>query len=195
MVLVIMNVKWQWKIIIINNDLFVFLYYYNNYNNMDNLLEKFEEIFLRHLPYEPYTLQYVYIYDWLILGDVRDAVLLNTDAVLSVFNDADYYKAYFSNKEWCVIDIMDHPDENIEIHFEKAFEFLDNIKKQNKTCIIHCHAGINRSATIALAYYIKNKRINLFEAYDFLSYMRPGIIYNIGFRKQLINWALINSLI
>lgn len=166
---------------------------------MDDYLAKFEEIFLRYLPYEPYILKYVYVYDWLILGDIRDAITLpnvmKIDAVLSVFNEADYYKECFSNKEWCVIDIMDHQDENIEIHFEKAFEFLDNIQKQNKTCIIHCHAGINRSATIALAYVMKRKNVNLFEAYEFFSYMRPGIIYNIGFRKQLINWALANGLI
>ena len=162
---------------------------------MDDFLNKFEEIFLKYLPYQPYTLKHVYVYDWLILGDLRDAITLTTDAVLSVFNEADYYKEYFSNKEWCVIDIMDHSDENIEIHFEKAFEFLDNIKNQNKTCIIHCHAGINRSATIALAYLMKRKNVNLFEAYEFFSYMRPGIIYNIGFRKQLINWAKNNHLL
>jgi protein-tyrosine phosphatase len=162
---------------------------------MDDFLNKFEEIFLRYLPYQPYTLKYVYVYDWLILGDLKDAITLNTDAVLSVFNEADYYKEYFSNKEWCVIDIMDHSDENIEIHFEKAFEFLDTMEKQKKTCIVHCHAGINRSATIVLAYFIKKTGMNLFDAYEFLSLMRPGIIYNTGFRKQLISWAKKNNLL
>jgi protein-tyrosine phosphatase len=120
---------------------------------------------------------------------------MNIDAVLSVFNDADYFKDQFSKNDWLVIDILDSSDQNIEQHFEKAFEFLDNMEKQKKTCIVHCHAGINRSATIVLAYFIKKTGVNLFDAYEFLSLMRPGIIYNIGFRKQLINWCSINSFI
>jgi protein-tyrosine phosphatase len=158
-------------------------------------MDKLEEIFRRNLPNIPYKLEYIYIYDWLILGNLQDAVVLNTDAVLSVFNEAENYKEQFSKKDWLVINILDSSDQNIEQHFDKAFEFLDNMEKQNKTCIIHCHAGINRSATIALAYFIKKTGINLFDAYEFLSLLRPGIIYNIGFRKQLISWATENKFI
>ncbi len=160
---------------------------------------KFEEIFIRNLPRIPYKLEPIYIYDWLILGNLQDALnkdnVINIDAVLSVFNEGDNFKDEFSKKDWLVIDILDSVDQNIEQHFEKAFDFLDSMEKQNKTCIIHCHAGINRSATIALAYFIKKTGIKLFDAYEFLSLMRPGIIYNIGFRKQLISWATKNNFI
>ena len=37
-------------------------------------------------------------------------------------------------------------------------------------------------------YYIHKTNVDLFNAYEYLSSMRPGIIYNIGFRKQLITW-------
>ncbi len=163
--------------------------------NINNQMIKFEDIFIKYLPKTPYLLEYIYIYDWLILGNINDAVLLNTDAVLSVFNEAENYKDKFSKKDWLVIDILDNSNQNIEQYFQKAFDFLDSMEKQNKTCIIHCHAGINRSATIALAYFIKKSGVKLFDAYEFLSLMRPGIIYNIGFRKQLILWAMKNNFI
>ena len=35
---------------------------------------------------------------------------------------------------------------------------------------------------------INLRDVDLFNAYEYLSSMRPGIIYNIGFRKQLITW-------
>ena len=162
-------------------------------------MEKFEEIFIKNLPKIPYKLEPIYLFDWLILGNLQDALTkqtdMNIDAILSVFDDADYFKEEFSKKDWLVIDILDSADQNIEQHFEKAFEFLDNMEKQKKTCIVHCHAGINRSATIVLAYFVKKTGINLFDAYEFVSLMRPGIIYNTGFRKQLILWAKKNNFI
>ncbi len=162
-------------------------------------MQKFENIFIKYLPNFPYKLEPIYIYNWLILGNLEDALnlpnIMKIDGILSVFNEGDNFKDIFSKKDWLVIDILDSKDQNIEQHFDKAFEFLDSMEKQNKTCIIHCHAGINRSATIALAYFIKKKGINLFEAYEYLSLMRPGIIYNIGFRKQLISWAKKNNLL
>jgi protein-tyrosine phosphatase len=162
---------------------------------MDDYLKKMEEIFIRYLPKQAYELKPICIYDWLILGNLNDALTLNTDAIISVFNEGENFKHLFSKKIWLNLYCYDSPDQNLEQYFNEAFEFLDNIEKQNKICIIHCHAGINRSATIALAYYMKKMNVKLFDAYEYFLLLRPGIIYNIGFRKQLINFALNNNLI
>ncbi len=161
---------------------------------MEENLNKMDEIFMKHLPLIPYVLEPIYIYDWLILGNLNDALTLNTDAILSVFNECENFKEQFSKKTWLCLNSLDNPDQNLEQYFDKAFEFLDRMEKENKKCIIHCHAGINRSATIALAYFMKKMNIKLFDAYEFLLLLRPGIIYNIGFRKQLINFAIKNNL-
>jgi protein-tyrosine phosphatase len=161
---------------------------------MENGLIKMEEIFNKYMPKGPYQLKPIYIYDWLILGNITDAQVLNTDAVLSVFNECDNYKDIFSKKTWLCINSLDNSEQNLEAHFNEAFEFLDRMEKENKVCIIHCHAGINRSATIALAYFMKKMNIKLYDAYEHLSLLRPGIIYNINFRKQLINYAKNNDL-
>ena len=162
---------------------------------MEEEFKKMDEIFIKYLPKTIYELKPIYIYDWLILGNLNDALTLNTDAVLSVFNEGDNFKDYFEKKIWMNLYSFDSPDQNLEQYFDKAFEFLDRIERENKTCIIHCHAGINRSATIALAYYMKKMNIKLFDAYEYFLLLRPGIIYNIGFRKQLINFASNNNLL
>ncbi len=162
---------------------------------MEDELKKMEEIFMKYMPKEPYQLKPIYIYDWLILGNITDAQQLNTDAILSVFNECDNFKEIFSKKTWLCINSLDSPEQNLEAHFNEAFEFLDRMEKENKTCIIHCHAGINRSATVALAYYMKKMNINLYTAYEYFLLLRPGIIYNINFRKQLINYAKNNLLL
>ncbi len=163
--------------------------------NINNELKKMDDIFFRYLPTNSYELKPIYIYDWLILGNINDALTMNTDAVLSIFNDGEYYKDIFSKKIWLNLYAYDNSNQNLEVYFDKAFDFLDKMEKENKTCIIHCHAGINRSATILLAYFIKKMQIKLYDGYEFLSLLRPGIIYNIGFRKQLIYFAQKNNLL
>ena len=78
----------------------------NNNIEKNNNMEKFEEIFMRNLPKIPYKLEPIYLFDWLILGNLKDALTkqtdMNIDAVLSVFNDADYFKDQFSKKDWCL---------------------------------------------------------------------------------------------
>ncbi len=158
--------------------------------DIDSELKKMDEIFIKYLPKNHYyeNEKECYVFDWLILGNLLDALKLETDAVVSVLNNTDHFSQEFSGKIWLPINAFDDREQDISQHFNRVFEFLDNIEKENKTCIIHCQAGVNRSATIVLAYYIYKTNVDLFTAYEYLSSMRPGIIYNTGFRKQLITW-------
>ncbi len=154
-----------------------------------------EEIYLKYTPIYYIPLNQIHIFDWLILGNLDDALNFKGDAVLSVFNEIDKYKEHFSNKIWRYIDIYDDDETNISIYFQSAFDFLDSILAEKKTCIIHCHAGINRSATIAVAYYMYKKKYNLFTIYENINILRPGVISNISFRKQLIRWSFEHNLL
>ena len=126
---------------------------------MENALQKMEDIYLKYTPRYYMSLTQIYIFDWLILGNLDDALNFEGDAVLSVFNEIDKYKENFSNKKWRYIDIYDDDNTDISKYFQPAFDFLDSVLAENKKCIIHCHAGINRSATIAVAYYMYKKNM------------------------------------
>ncbi len=159
--------------------------------NIDLELKKMDEIFIKYLPknhYYDHNNKPCNVFEWLTLGNLLDALKLETDAVVSVLNNTDYFYQEFSGKIWLPINAFDDKDQDISQYFKKVFDFLDKVEKENKKCIIHCQAGVNRSATIVLAYYIYKTNVDLFNAYEYLSSMRPGIIYNIGFRKQLITW-------
>jgi atypical dual specificity phosphatase len=160
---------------------------------MNSSLEKMDKIYLKYnnIPYE--QLKPIKIFDWLYLGNLKDAIEFKGDAILSIITNPQQYSKYFSGKEWAQIDINDDPNEDILKYFQGAIEFLDKIHKEGKTCMIHCYAGINRSGTIALIYYIYKTNKNVFEAYDELSKKRPGIISNIGFRRQILLWSFDNN--
>ena len=51
-------------------------------------------------------------------------------------------------------------------HFNQAITFIDQIKNKNGKILVHCKAGVSRSATICLAYLISNSKKCLNDAYD-----------------------------
>jgi len=81
---------------------------------------------------------------------------------------------------------------DIMLHFEKVKDFLDKQSK-NEIKFIHCVAGMNRSATLATAYYIYKTGCPLIEAIQYMVALRPIILRNENFIKQLVVWAYDNG--
>ena len=67
------------------------------------------------------------------------------------------------------------------------FRFAESIRNQNGKVLVHCKAGISRSATICLAYLITCYRLSLDEAYEFMKKRKSLISPNFSFLGQLLN--------
>lgn len=64
----------------------------------------------------------------------------------------------------------------------------DSVKASGGHVLVHCQAGISRSATICLAYLIQSRRVRLEEAFDFVKQRRGVISPNFGFMGQLLQF-------
>jgi protein-tyrosine phosphatase len=77
----------------------------------------------------------------------------------------------------------DSPNENILKHFEEAHKFINN-----DVTLVHCYAGISRSATIVISYLIKYHNMSLVQALEYCRSIRPIVNPNKGFMLQLIEF-------
>jgi protein-tyrosine phosphatase len=92
----------------------------------------------------------------------------------------------FSHIVFKHVDIIDRPHIDIKQYFSDTFDFIDKMKQEKRNVLIHCHAGISRSATMVIAYIMQSEKKSLGEVYKFVLSKRRQISPNMGFMGQLI---------
>lgn len=89
--------------------------------------------------------------------------------------------------EYHFVFISDYEDEPIHLEFEECFNFINRIEGP---VLVHCMAGISRSATIVIAYLMKERGMNYADAYNYVKERRRIIHPNGGFKRQLREYEL-----
>ncbi|CAH1103170.1 unnamed protein product [Psylliodes chrysocephalus] len=151
----------------------------------------------RGLPSSPATLADVDSYPaskvlpFLYLGNSKDAADLSclrglgTTCVLNVTSQlAGYHEE--CGITYKQIPATDSGHQNLKQYFEEAFEFIEAARKNGSRVLVHCQAGISRSATIAIAYIMKYMSMSMVEAYKKVKEARPIISPNLNFMGQLL---------
>ena len=92
----------------------------------------------------------------------------------------------FPNVTNLKIEIEDTPSAEIGPHFDKCIEFIEKTSQNGGCTLVHCRAGISRSASICIAYMMKTRNMTLKQAYRYVKQRRDIIHPNAGFFRQLI---------
>ncbi|CAJ1992562.1 dual specificity protein phosphatase [Leishmania donovani] len=85
-----------------------------------------------------------------------------------------------------VIVVDDIPGANIRMSFQEAVNFIEESQSKKSGCLVHCFAGLSRSATTVIAYLMIKRGMRLDEAYLVTKKGRPAILPNKGFFDQLV---------
>lgn len=84
------------------------------------------------------------------------------------------------------VSVEDIDYSNLRVHFDSVADRIAREARRGGRTLVHCMAGVSRSATMVLAYLIKHQKMSLSEAYDHVKSKRPCIQPNLGFWRQLI---------
>lgn len=83
------------------------------------------------------------------------------------------------------VPIDDNNSANIKQYFDKVIDFINEEKRLDGKILVHCKAGISRSATICIAYLINSHGYTFDGAYSFVKSCRNLIGPNLNFLGQL----------
>ena len=96
------------------------------------------------------------IIDNLWLGDMSAAynkVILKKNGMTHILTVASGIPPKFpSNFTYKVVTILDSPSANLKAHFNSCLRFIKQALDQGGCVLVHCFAGVSRSATIVIAY-------------------------------------------
>ncbi|XP_072543446.1 dual specificity protein phosphatase 19b [Salminus brasiliensis] len=83
------------------------------------------------------------------------------------------------------VTMLDLPETQLTSYFPQCFEFIDQAREQDGVVLVHCNAGVSRSASVAIGYLMARQKMPFEEAFDRVKSARPSIRPNPGFLIQL----------
>ena len=96
------------------------------------------------------------------------------------------FPSHFTYRE---VKVLDMPSVNLKQRFVPCIQFIKEAVESNNgkgKVLVHCFAGVSRSATIVIAYLMHEHGLPYSAALKLVKSKRPFINPNDGFRKQLI---------
>lgn len=134
------------------------------------------------------------ILPFLFLGNEQDAQdlelmqRLNIGYVLNVTTHLPLFHYERGALSYKRLPATDSNKQNLRQYFEEAFEFIEEAHQAGQGLLIHCQAGVSRSATIVIAYLMKHTWMTMTDAYKFVKARRPIISPNLNFMGQLLEF-------
>lgn len=130
---------------------------------------------------------------FLYLGNERDAAeleRLRRHNITYVLNVTAHVPQYWHAQgiHYKRIPASDSAQQNLKQYFEEAIEYIDDARQNGASVLIHCHAGVSRSATITIAYILKHTKMGMSDAYKFVKGKRSIISPNFNFLGQLLEF-------
>lgn len=114
----------------------------------------------------------------------------NIGAILSLGSTRSGRYKQFDGIAYHHISINDVCTAKLNVHFDVAADFIERHIQQGTTVLVHCAAGVSRSAAICMAYLIKHRDMAYMAAYMAVLDARRSVCPNIGFVEQLLEYDL-----
>jgi protein-tyrosine phosphatase len=84
------------------------------------------------------------------------------------------------------IEMVDDVRENLKQYMRQCVDFIENARNKGGRVLIHCSAGVSRSASVCILYMMYKNDLDFDTAYKMLRQSRKQVCPNPGFVRQLI---------
>ncbi|WAR19845.1 DUS10-like protein [Mya arenaria] len=133
------------------------------------------------------------ILPFLYLGNERDAAniqRLNDLGITYVLNVTSHLPQHFEKHgiKYKRIPASDSGQQNLRQYFEEAGSFIDEAREAGAKLLVHCQAGVSRSATITISFLLQHSRMTMTDAYRYVKSKRLIISPNFNFMGQLLDF-------
>lgn len=95
---------------------------------------------------------------------------------------------YVSEGNFLRVSVNDGHYDQLLPYFNDVFQFIDDAAQTGGSVLIHCMAGVSRSATLVIAYLMHRSKLSFNEAYRFVKQKRPNVAPNFNFLGQLMEF-------
>lgn len=133
--------------------------------------------------------QHVYIGGYLAAADPAVVRQIGVTHILKLFPDDPSYPGGYHRHpgvEYLVINADDCIGFPLDRYFCACIRFIRQaLRHRGGRILVHCHAGISRSATIVLLHLMINSSLTLDTALAVLKRARPAVSPNPGFWRML----------
>jgi len=124
-------------------------------------------------------------------GGADDRSELTRLGITHIINVTTNLPMYFESDERFVyhrVPINDTHNDDIGAHFTTAIDYINRAIDAGGKVLVHCFAGISRSASIVIAYLIKERQMTLEQATAFVKTRRHQIDPNLSFIGALTKY-------
>ena len=119
-----------------------------------------------------------------MIQDLGIVYILNT-----AYSERDVNEEmYGPERKFLGLSMEDDSSYDISKDFSRCIEFIKTAHAQQQPILIHCMAGVSRSATVTIAFFMQQKKMSLEQAAEYVFQKRPIIFPNIGFIKHLMEF-------
>ncbi|XP_051835398.1 dual specificity protein phosphatase 15 isoform X2 [Antechinus flavipes] len=125
--------------------------------------------------------------------DAKDPDQLSKNKITHIISIHESPQPLLQDITYLRIPVPDTPEVPIKKHFKECINFIHYCRLSGGTCLVHCFAGISRSATIVTAYVMTVTGLGWREVLEAVKAVRPIANPNPGFKQQLEEYGWGNA--
>ena len=91
----------------------------------------------------------------------------------------------YQKQECMQIAVEDKVGSKLHVYFDMVADKIHSVLAKKGVVMIYCRAGMSRSATLCIAYFMRHHNMSMEEAFQYVKERRPIIHPNVGFVSQL----------